>query len=70
MEISARAFQRIFTCKIWLRYSRERAHLISLHLIRPWSFNFHRALQPDRADAWHDFISTGESFFEVKEAGP
>ena len=34
------------TCKIWLRYSRERAYLISLILIRPWSFNFHRALQP------------------------
>ena len=25
MYISARAFKRIFTCKIWLRYSRERA---------------------------------------------
>ena len=25
MQISARAFQRIFTCKIWLRYSRKRA---------------------------------------------
>ena len=25
MWISTRAFQRIFTCKIWLRYSRERA---------------------------------------------
>ena len=24
-RISARAFQRIFSCKIWLRYSRERA---------------------------------------------
>ena len=27
MWISARAFKRIFTCKIWLRYSRERALL-------------------------------------------
>ena len=25
MLISARAFKRIFTCKCWLRYSRERA---------------------------------------------
>ena len=25
MQISSRAFQRVFTCKIWLRYSRERA---------------------------------------------
>ena len=25
MQISARAFKRIFTCKIWPRYSRERA---------------------------------------------
>ena len=25
VQISARAFKRIFTCKIWLRYSRERA---------------------------------------------
>ena len=25
VQISARAFQRVFTCKIWLRYSRERA---------------------------------------------
>ena len=33
MYISARAFQRIFTCKIWLRYSRERA-LSSLPALR------------------------------------
>ena len=39
-KISARAFQRIFTCKIWLRYSRERALkklpelLIARHLRR------------------------------------
>ena len=32
----------------WLRYSRERAYLISLILIRPWSFNFSRALPPPR----------------------
>ena len=25
MYISARAFKRMFTCKVWLRYSRERA---------------------------------------------
>ena len=25
LGISARAFQRVFSCKIWLRYSRERA---------------------------------------------
>ena len=25
VQISARAFQRVLTCKIWLRYSRERA---------------------------------------------
>ena len=25
LQILARAFQRILTCKIWLRYSRERA---------------------------------------------
>ena len=25
VEISARAFQRVFTCKNWRRYSRERA---------------------------------------------
>ena len=31
--ISARAFQRVFTCKIWLRYSRERA-LSSLPALR------------------------------------
>ena len=29
-----------------LRYSRERAYLISLILIRPWSFDFSRALPP------------------------
>ena len=28
-KISARAFQRVFTCKIWLRYSRERALISS-----------------------------------------
>ena len=33
-------------CKIWIRYSRERAYLISLILIRPWSFKFSRALPP------------------------
>ena len=52
VQISARAFQRVFTCKIWLRYSRERAYLISLILIRPWSFNFHRALQPAKLPAF------------------
>ena len=31
---------------MWLQYSRERAYLISLILIRPWSFNFRRALPP------------------------
>ena len=46
VQISARAFQRVFTCKIWLRYSRERAYLISLFLVLPWSFNFHRGLPP------------------------
>ena len=25
VQVSTRAFKRIFTCKIWLRYSRERA---------------------------------------------
>ena len=48
MSISARAFQRVLICKIWLRYSRERAYLTSLILIRPWSFNFSRALPPPR----------------------
>ena len=46
VKISARALQRVFTCKIWLRYSRERAYLISFILIRPWSFNSSRALPP------------------------
>ena len=32
-----------------LRYSRERAYLISLMLIRPWYFNFRRALPPRAA---------------------
>ena len=36
----------------WLRYSRERAYLISLILIRPWSFNFSRALPPPRPQGW------------------
>ena len=48
VQISARAFQRVFTCKIWLRYSRERAYLISLFLVLPWSFNFHRGLPPPK----------------------
>ena len=29
--MSARAFQRVFTCKIWPRYSRERAYLILIN---------------------------------------
>ena len=33
MKISERAFQRIFSCKSWLRYSRERA-LLSLPALR------------------------------------
>ena len=33
LQISAKAFQLIFTCKIWLRYSRERA-LSSLPALR------------------------------------
>ena len=38
-------------CKIWLRYSRERAYSISSILIRPWSFNFSRALPPRSTSA-------------------
>ena len=34
-EISARAFKRVFTCKCWLRYSRERA-LRKPYLIPPY----------------------------------
>ena len=49
VKIAARVFRRVFTCKIWLRYSRERAYLISLVLIRLWSFNFSRALPPPQA---------------------
>ena len=33
--------------QFWLRYSRERTYSISLILIRPWSFNFSRALPPE-----------------------
>ena len=33
MQISARAFQRVFTCKVWPRYSRERAYLILINLV-------------------------------------
>ena len=35
-QISARAFQRVFTCKIWLRYSQERA---SPSLKEIWNLN-------------------------------
>ena len=36
--MSARAFQRVFTCKIWLRYSRERA-LKSSKVRALWNLN-------------------------------
>ena len=41
--ISARAFQRIFTCKIWFRYSRAPSF--------SFPFNFHRARFLEAADA-------------------
>ena len=44
VQISARAFQRVFTCKIWLRYSRERAYLILINFSSLQRFNFDRAL--------------------------
>ena len=44
VQISARAFQRVFTCKIWLRYSRERAYLILINFSFLQLFNFDRAL--------------------------
>ena len=45
VQISARAFQRIFPCKIWLRYSRERA-LSSLPALRVKIPHVHFQSQP------------------------
>ena len=38
------SFPTVFTCKIWLRYSRERADLILISLVSLQLFNFDRAL--------------------------
>ncbi len=44
VQISARAFQRVFTFKMRLRYSRERAYLILINFSSLQLFNFDRAL--------------------------
>merc|ERR1719198_2598539 len=51
VQISARAFQRVFTCKNRRRYSRERAHLILINFSSLQLFNFDRALASRRARA-------------------
>ena len=44
VQISARAFKRVFTCKNSVRYSRERADLILIDFSSEQLFNFDRAL--------------------------
>ena len=39
----------LFTCKIWLRYSRERAYLILINFSSLQLFNFDRALASETA---------------------
>ena len=51
-RISSRAFQRIFTCKIWRRYSRERTSQSSVNY-PALGFNFHRAAPAGGRDPVH-----------------
>ena len=58
----ARAFQRIFTCRMWLRYSRERARSTAaaaenepskatIHLLSSFNLHYRRAFGARRGSA-------------------
>merc|ERR1719198_2260203 len=51
VQISARAFQRVFTCKNRRRYSRERADLILINFSSLQLFNFDRGFFTAQQDS-------------------
>ena len=66
VQISSRAFQRVFTCKIWLRYSRGRAYLILIDFSSLQRFNFDRAL----ASVFHRGLASGTLRCPVSRGTP